>query len=61
MKLRQTPCKFYQSHGKCEKNRNANHYGYCQKCGKYEPRAKVRYRNRKKDKLSKVREREWKQ
>ena len=39
-------CKFYICSGECEKKRDANHYGYCQKC------------NNKKRKLNKIRERE---
>ncbi|KAK9674715.1 hypothetical protein QE152_g40912 [Popillia japonica] len=34
--------------GSCKKGRDACHKGYCQHCGKYEPRAKVRHVNKKK-------------
>ena len=61
MKTRETPCIYYISHGECTKGRKANHYGYCQKCDKYYPRAKVKRRNKKRDKLSRVREREWRE
>lgn len=45
---REVPCVRYRSHGNCTKNRNADHYGYCQRCDKYYPRAKVRSINKKK-------------
>lgn len=57
-KLRETPCKFYICEHECEKGRDAEHNGYCQKCGKYRPRARVRHLNRKKQKLQKIREKE---
>lgn len=47
-KYREVPCIFYISHGKCKKNRDANHTRYCQKCDKYYPRAKVKSINKKK-------------
>lgn len=52
---REQPCKFYVALGTCSKGRNAQHKGYCQHCGKYQPRAKVRRFNRKKQKLDKMR------
>lgn len=42
------PCKYYVALGECKKGREACHKGYCQHCGKYEPRAKGRSINRKK-------------
>ena len=45
---REVPCVNYISHGNCKKKRNADHNGYCQKCDKYYPRAKVRSINKKK-------------
>ena len=58
-KDRETPCKSYVSENNpCAKGRTAEHNGYCQKCGKYEPRAKVKHINRKKQELQKIRERE---
>lgn len=54
-KDRQTPCKYYIAFGECSKGREANHKGYCQKCGKYVPRVKERHLNRKKQKLEKIR------
>lgn len=51
-------CKFYICSGECEKKRDANHYGHCQKCNKYEPRKKIKHINTKKRKLNKIRERE---
>lgn len=57
-KDRETPCKSYVCEGECKKGRNAEHKGYCQKCDKYVPRAKVRYLNRKKQELEKIRKKE---
>lgn len=54
-KLRETVCMHYVSMGVCKKGREANHNGYCQKCDKYYPRAKVRHINMKKKKLDKIR------
>lgn len=56
---RVTPCKYYLCKGNCSKGREANHTGYCQKCNKYEPRCKVKRINRKKEKLEKIKLREW--
>ena len=53
-KFRETVCKFYISKGECSKDRDAVHYGYCQHCGKYVPRAKVRHRNKKKEMKYKI-------
>ncbi|HIS48619.1 MAG TPA: hypothetical protein IAB46_13910 [Candidatus Scybalocola faecigallinarum] len=47
-KYREVPCKYYVALGQCQKGREAEHKGYCQHCGKYEPRAKVRSLNKKK-------------
>ena len=60
-RYRETPCKFYICFGQCIKKRDAEHSGYCQKCGKYEPRAKIKHRNKKKDKIEKQKrnEVEW--
>lgn len=52
---RQTPCLYYICAGQCIKGRKAD---YCQKCGKYRPRSKVRHTNRKKEKLEKIRKEE---
>ena len=58
-KFREEPCKSYVcANQPCEKNREAEHNGYCQRCGKYEPRAKVRHVNRKKQELEKIRKKE---
>jgi hypothetical protein len=57
-KDRQTPCKHYEYEGQCAKGRTAEHTGYCQKCDKYEPRAKVKHLNIKKDKLNKIKQTE---
>lgn len=56
---RETPCKFYLAAGQCAKGREAKHTGYCQHRGKYQPRAKVRAVNRKKQKLEKLRKKDY--
>ena len=56
---RETPCKFYIALGECSKGREAKHTGYCQRCNKYEPRAKARKVNRKKQILAKIRKDEY--
>lgn len=59
-KDRLTPCKFYIcAHQPCSKGRKAEHTGYCQRCNKYEPRAKEYHLNRKKEKLEKIRQEEF--
>ena len=55
---RQTPCLYYICAGLCKKGRKADHAHYCQKCDKYKPRARVRYKNQKKEKLEKIRKEE---
>ena len=50
------PCIYYICVGECEKGREANHSGYCQKCNKYIPRARIKHVNQKKQKLNKIRE-----
>lgn len=57
-KTKETPCKFYICEHECTKGRDAEHSGYCQKCDKYRPRARVRHLNRKKQELQKLREKE---
>ena len=57
-KFRETPCKYYLSYGECSKGREAEHKGYCQHCDLYKPRARVRYLNKKKLKLDKIRKKE---
>lgn len=47
-KYREMSCKYYIARGECEKGREACHKIYCQHCCKYEPRAKMRSINRKK-------------
>lgn len=54
MKDRIEPCKYYLCKGKCSKGRESDHNGYCQKCGKYEPRIRKRHLNVKKQKLNKI-------
>lgn len=48
-KYRETVCKYYICFGQCKKGREAEHKSYCQKCSKYEPRAKVKHKNKKKE------------
>ena len=54
-KYREIPCKYYVALGVCTKGREAEHKKYCQHCGKYCPRAKVRCINRKKQYNEKMR------
>ena len=56
--LRETPCLYYVCEKECEKGREAEHNGYCQKCNKYKPRARVRHLNKKKEKLEKIKKNE---
>jgi hypothetical protein len=58
-KLRETVCLYYVALGECKKGREANHKGYCQKCDKYYPRARVHHINVKKKKLDKIKSAEW--
>ena len=51
-------CKYYQCKGERTKGREADHNGYCQKCGKYEPRVRRRHLNKKKQELEKIRKNE---
>lgn len=55
-KFREVPCKYYIALGRCQKGREAEYKGYCQHCGKYEPRAKIRHFNKKKQYNEKQRE-----
>lgn len=50
-RYREIPCRYYIAMGQCQKGRQACHKTYCQHCGKYEPRAKVKCPNRKKEDL----------
>lgn len=54
-KYRETPCKYYLALGQCTKGHDACHRTYCQHCGKYEPRAKMRHINKKKQYNQKIR------
>lgn len=56
---REAVCKFYIALGECSKGRDACHKGYCQRCNKYIPRAKVRKMNRKRSILEKMRKKEY--
>ena len=55
---RQTPCLYYVCAGLCKKGRKADHAHYCQHCDKYKPKARVRYKNQKKERLEKIRRNE---
>lgn len=57
-KTRETPCLYYTCAGQCQKGRDAEHSGYCQRCDKYKPRAKVHHVNQKKEKLKKLQRKE---
>lgn len=58
-KDRITPCKFYVCKDQCSKGREADYNGYCQRCDKYVPRVKERHLNKKKQKLDKIRRKEF--
>jgi hypothetical protein len=58
-KDRETPCKFYVCEENCEKGREGTHNSYCQHCKLYTPRAKVKHINLKKQKLDKIRKKEF--
>lgn len=55
---RQPLCLYYVCAGLCTKGRKADHAHYCQHCNKYEPRARVRYKNQKKEKIEMFRKNE---
>ena len=55
--FREVPCIYYIAYGNCSKGRSASHNRYCQHCGKYKPRARVRNVNRKKAYNEKIRSR----
>lgn len=57
-KDRLTPCKYYVCAGECAKGREAEFSGYCQRCDKYIPRARVKHFNMKKKKLENIRKME---
>ena len=58
-KDRTQPCKHYVcANALCEKGREAEHTGYCQRCDKYEARARIKHVNQKKLKLQKIKEKE---
>lgn len=57
-KDRLTPCKYYVCAGECAKGREAEFNGYCQRCDKYVPRARVKHFNMKKKKLENIRKME---
>ena len=57
---RETVCMYYIAAGQSKKGRQASHEHYCQRCGKYMARARVRHMNEKKRKLEKIREKEMK-
>ena len=58
-KDRLTPCKYYICEHECEKGRDAEHNGYCGHCNLYQPRARIRHLNLKKQKLNKIKTKEY--
>ena len=56
-KDRESVCKYYIALGECKKGRDASHKGYCQKCNKYEPRSKVKVKNKRKEIMRKIEKR----
>ena len=59
MKDRLTPCLYYVCEHECEKGRDSEFNGYCRTCNLYKPRARVRHLNLKKQKLNKIRAKEY--
>ncbi len=57
-KDRETPCVYYICAGSCEKGRDAQHWGYCQKCGKYTPRVREKHENKKKKEINREKQKE---
>lgn len=56
MKDRNYLCIYYEYHGKCKKNKNANILSYCQHCGLYSPNLNLKpFRNNNKKKENKKR------
>ena len=53
------PCVSYVCKGECKKGRDADHQTYCQKCNLYQPRVRKRHLNKKKQKLDKIRSKEF--
>ncbi len=53
-RYREEVCIYYMAAGQCKKGREASHKQYCQKCGKYIPRVRLKHKNRKKEKLGKI-------
>ena len=47
-KDRQIPCIYYASELNCKKGREGTFNKYCKRCYKYEPRVKMKIKNRKK-------------
>ena len=50
-RYREIPCKYYIAMGQCQKGRQGGHRPGREPCGKYEPRARVKCVNRKKQDL----------
>lgn len=57
-KYREEPCESYICIHECKLGRDAEHDGYCQKCGKYRPRVRRKHPNQKKMELNKIKSRE---
>lgn len=55
---RETICKFYICEHECEKGRDAEHNGYCQRCKLYKARCHEHHANKKKTELDKVNQKE---
>lgn len=62
MKDRVIPCEFYICKGKCSKDRDAEFWGICQTCPKYQPKkgaAPARVDTRRKKKAKAERKERW--
>lgn len=53
-KFRTEPCVHYVCEGECDIGREARFRKLCQRCARYEPRASVKHKNVKREKLEKL-------
>ena len=58
-KDRQDVCKYYENEGNCSKGREGTMKNYCQRCDKYDPRARMKHLNKKKTELGKIKDKEF--
>lgn len=61
-KDRIVPCEHYVCKGDCNLGRNAEYTGYCQKCNEYVPQKRnIEKVNRRKEKLEKIKKKEFRE